>query len=237
VKSKAIWIGITLSFAMGLAHYNLAQSYDIKVTPRNYNFGKVKLGSEKSKSISVSSISGAFVIVNYTFSPNSSPDFRISSTPLSDAVSRGMNAYFEITFKPTSPGLHVAALSISLRQGMEVFHVPVNFKGFGEGPTPRDRITEIQTFVDKAIQEGTLAGVGEGATAQRCLKEFKEQIRIAIMFLKNGIKEEACRLFLDAIRKMDGKSSAENAPDFVQGEATRELSRMIRDLRHTLKCD
>jgi hypothetical protein len=237
MKRKKISIGIGFLIVFGLSHFVFVQTYDIKVTPRNYNFGKVELGADKSKSVSISSLSSAFVIVSYNFSPNSSPDFRITSTPMSDSVSAGRNAYFEITFKPTSPGLHVAALSISFRQGMDVFHVPVNFKGFGEGSRPRDQITEIQTFVDNAIQEGTLTGLGEGAVAPRRLKEFKEQIRISIMYLKNGVKQEACRLFLDAVLKMDGKSSAENPPDFVQGEATAELTRMISDLRKTLKCE
>jgi hypothetical protein len=155
----------------------------------------------------------------------------------SSTVSQGRAAYIEITFRPTSPGLKIATLSINFRQGMEVFHIPVNFKGFGEGLTPHDRIVEILAFVDTSIQERTLSGVGEGALAQRHQNDFREQIRIAALFFKNGIKEEACRLFLDAIQKMDGKSSAENSPDYVQGEATSKLSKMISDLRRVLGCD
>lgn len=216
----------------------MAQDYNIRITPRNYYFGKVKLGEETSKSIDISCIQGAYAIANYTFTPNSNPDFRITSTPFSDTVSQGMSAYIEVTFKPTSPGIKIATLVISFRQGMGTeFTVPVNFKGTGKGSTPRDFIIEIQTFVDASIQEGTLTGLGEGALAQKHLKDFKEQIRIAVMFLKNNIKKEACRLFLDAIKKMDGESSPENPPDLVQGEAAPELAGMLSDLREALNCD
>jgi len=238
MKIKVVWFGVGLLVLQALFHYGFSQEYNIKVTPRNYNFGKVKLGEESSKSIDISSIQGSYVIANYTFTPNSSSDFRITSTPFSDTISQGRAAYIEITFKPTSPGLKIAALSISFRQGMGTeFHIPVNFKGIGEGSTPRDRITEILTFIDGSIQEKTLIGLGEGPLAQRRLKDFKEQIRIAVMFLKNNIKGEACRLFLDAIQKMDGESSAENPPDLVLGEATPELTKMITDLRKALNCD
>lgn len=239
MKSKKVWIGITLFIIISPIHIALAQIYDISVTPRNYNFRKVKLGAEISTSIRITtSGSGAGIeIEDYSFTPNSSPDFRITATPFSSTITASRAAYIEITFKPTSPGPHIATLSISFRQGMDVFNFPVNFKGFGEGSGPRDVIAEIQTFVVSSIDEGTLVGLGDGALAQRHLKDFKEQIRIAVMFLKNGIKKEACRLFLDAIRKMDGKSSAENPPDFVQGEATKELTRLITNLRKSLKCE
>jgi hypothetical protein len=239
MKHRAINIGIGLFVFLGSFHFALAQIYDISVNPRNHNFRKVKLGAEKSVSISISTTGrgGGIEIEDYSFTPNSSPDFHITATPFSSAISAGRAAYIEITFEPTSPGLHIATLSISFRQGMEAFHFPVNFKGFGEGSTPRDLVKEIQVFVDNSIQEGTLVGLGEGAVAQRRLKDFKEQIRIAIMFLKNGIKEEACRLFQDAILKMDGESSTENPPDFVQGEATSELIKMISDFRKVLSCD
>jgi hypothetical protein len=238
MKSKIIWLGIVIILWTGSYPFSLAQEYNIRVTPRNYNFGKVKLGEESSKSIDISSIQGNYVIASYTFTPNSSSDFRITSTPFSDTISQGQAAYIEITFKPTSPGLEIATLSVSFRQGMDVvFHIPVNFKGIGEGSTPRDIIAGIQTFVDTAIKEGTLTGLDEGALAQRHLKDFKEQIRIAVMFLKNNIKKEACRLFLDAIQRMDGESTPENPPDLVQGEATPELTKMLSDLRKALNCD
>jgi hypothetical protein len=224
---------------MGSVYLARTQIYDINVKPRNYNFSKVKLNTEKSITISISTTGarGEIEIENFTFTPNSSPDFRITATPFSSSISGGRAAYIEVTFKPTSSGPHIATLSISFRQGMDVFHVPVNFKGYGEGSTLRDLIAEIQTFVDKSIKEGALAGVGEGPLAQKRLKDFQEQIRIAVMFLKNNIKEEACRLFRDAILKMDGESSAENPPDFVRGEATSELTQMISDLRKALSCE
>ena len=104
MKSKIIWLGIAIILWTGSYPFSSAQEYNIRVTPRNYNFGKVKLGEESSKSIDISSIQGNYVIANYTFTPNSSPDFRITSTPFSDTVSQGQDAYIEITFKPTSPG-------------------------------------------------------------------------------------------------------------------------------------
>lgn len=239
MKHEVIKIGIGLFVFLGSFHFALAQMYDISVTPRNYNFRKVKLGGEKSISIRISTAGRgeAIEIEDYSFTPNSSPDFRITGTPFSNAISAGRAAFIEITFKPTSSGPHIATLSLSFRQGMDVFHVPVNFKGFGEGASLRDLITELQAFVDSSIQEGTLIGLGEGEQAQRRLKDFKEQIQIAVMFLKNNIKQEACRLFQDAVKRMDGESSAENPPDFVQGEATKELTQMITDLGKALKCD
>ena len=133
MKNKIIWIGILFIFVIGYYHFAIAQIYDIRVIPRNYNFGKVRLSEEKSTSIGISSpagVGGEIDIANYSFTPNSSPDFRITSTPFSGTIIPGRSAYIEITFKPTSPGLKIATLSLSFRQGMDVFNLPVNLKGF-----------------------------------------------------------------------------------------------------------
>ena len=96
-----------------------------------------------------------------------------------------------------------------------------------------DPIEVILDFVDEAVEDGTLTGVGPGASGDKRLNALRNMLENVNALIEDGFYEEACNELWAAYRKCDGDPSP---PDFVTGESAGDLADMILILMEELGC-
>jgi hypothetical protein len=99
--------------------------------------------------------------------------------------------------------------------------------------TPEEQIERILRFFDRAVDEGTLQGEGQGKSSQNRLNALRDMLEVAADLVEAGAYESACGQLMAAYQKTDGDPTP---PDFVSGPAAPELAIMILELMDTLGC-
>jgi hypothetical protein len=237
VKHKTLYIAFSVFILISLSILAFSQFTRVEIRPRSYNFGKVNIGESKSKSISLRNSDNAFRVIEFSFLHNSSPDFIVTSMPEGRPIPPGRPEYFEVMYRPTSTGVVQATLRITVEvDERSPSIVSLKLKGYGGSSEIEKNISDIIAFIKSSTDEGKLVGVGEGGSANKRLNDLKKIIKDAVKALEKGKTEDACKKFLDAVKKMDGESSGGNPKDLVTGEATQELAEVILILREQLGC-
>lgn len=99
-------------------------------------------------------------------------------------------------------------------------------------PIPEITIQEILEFFDKSVEEGSLEGRGRTpALANLRLWIMRMLLEFVEYFVEQDMTQAACFILERAYKRTDGEP---RPPDFVSGEATSELARMIQELRSIL---
>jgi len=228
---------VVLLIVLNFPYLAFSQFERVEIRPRSYNYGRVKVGDSKTKSIRLTSQNNPFRIIEFSFLLNSSPDFIVLSMPEGQDIPADRPVYFDVAFRPTSPGVAQATLRITTRVldgGTSI--VSLKLKGYGGSSVIQENAKKILGFIQNSEAEGTLVGTGEGSSAQKHLNDFKKIFRDAFKSLEKGKAEDACKKLLDAMEKMDGDSSSGNPNDLVKGEATQKLGDMIREIRQQIGC-
>ena len=97
--------------------------------------------------------------------------------------------------------------------------------------TVSELAADLVAFVDTSIADGTLVGIGPGASARNRLRVVRRFIAAANDFIARGKSAPACSHLMNAYRKVDG-----TAPDFAGGLAAAETRDRIIELRAALGC-
>ena len=98
-------------------------------------------------------------------------------------------------------------------------------------PTASELAADLVAFVDTSIADGTLVGIGPGASARNRLRVVRHLIAAARDFIAKNKSAPACSHLMNAYRRVDG-----SAPDFAGGPAAAETRDRIIELRATLGC-
>jgi hypothetical protein len=194
------------------------------------------VGDSKTKSMRLTSQDNPFRVIEFSFLLNSSPDFIVLSMPEGQDIPAGRPVYFDVAFRPTSPGVKQATLRISTRVEGMTSMVTLKLKGYGGSSAVDQSAKEIIDFIRNSAAEGTLEGTGEGGTAQKRMNNFAKIFKDAFKALEKGKGEDACEKLEDALKKMDNESGSGNPKALVRGEATQELREKVQKLRKQLGC-
>ncbi len=93
---------------------------------------------------------------------------------------------------------------------------------------------DILTFIDEAVSEQTLWGIGPGKSAKGRLGALRNMVETADNLIEDELFEEGCQQLRDAYRRTDSEPVP---PDFVSGPAAPELAGMIENLMLDLGCE
>jgi hypothetical protein len=93
-------------------------------------------------------------------------------------------------------------------------------------------MAETLNFFYQSVADGSLVGVGKGK-GNKELRLLKNMLETALGQIQGGYYQEACGQLSDALSRCDGDN---DPPDYVSGDATVDLARMIRDVVNELGC-
>ena len=113
MRHKILYSAFALIILVSFSYLAFSQFSRVEIRPRSYNFGKVKIGESKSKSISLRSSDDAFRVIEFSFLFNSSPDFIVTSMPEGRDIPPNRPEYFDVMYRPTSAGVAQATLRIT----------------------------------------------------------------------------------------------------------------------------
>lgn len=210
---------------------------DIDVSPAEYDFGEVELGTSSTVIITISNAGcGDLTVDSIEFAAGSSADFDIATVPSLPAVVAPDSTLADvvITYTPSAAGLASAVLNIGSNDPDEPL-VAVSLSGTGVvvEPPPSEQIQATLDFFDASVDDGTLVGDGPGNSAENRLNALRNMIETAGDLIEDGLLDDACQQLQDVYKKTDGEP---RPPDFVTGEAASELAILIQDLLTNIGC-
>ena len=202
VKHKTLYVALCVFILFSMSILTYSQFTRVEIRPRSYNFGKVKIGESKSKSVSLRSSNNAFRVIEFSFLHNSSPDFIVTSMPEGRDIPPGRPEYLEVMFRPTSTGVAQATLRITTQIDGMASVVSLKLKGYGGSSEIEKSVSDVVEFIKSTADEGKLAGVGEGGSANKRLNDFKKIIKYAVKALEKGKAEDSCKKFNSRKKKI-----------------------------------
>lgn len=216
----------------------VAAEPDIDVTPVAIDFGSVELGTPAPKTVTLSNVGDADLTVDgISLQSGGSGDFMITSAPATPVIlgEGGASQFVEITFTPSVAGDASDVLEISSDDPDEpLVQVPLSARGVAVPPL--ELIDDLLTFINDAVEAGTLTGSGPGKSAENRLNAFINMITNAGNLIEQGLIAGACDQLEAAFRKTDGLSGGGEPKDFVTGAAAATVADGIQNLRNTLGC-
>ncbi|MDT7041203.1 choice-of-anchor D domain-containing protein [Candidatus Nitronereus thalassa] len=211
---------------------------DIEVAPPSLNFGNVELFSSQSAIVTIQNVvpDADLTVSDFALSSGGTGDFTLTTVPATPLViPANGSADVEVTFTPSSEGAAADSLDITSDDPDEsLVSVAISGTGIVTEVPPEEQIANILEFIDTAVSEGTLAGSGNGNSAENRLNALINMIEAAGDLIEQGQIVEACDQLASAYKKTDGLPKP---PDFVEGESAAELATRIQDLRTDLGCE
>lgn len=213
---------------------------NIKVSPAEYDFGDVELGSWSSTIITITNPLGGeyedpLIIEDISLVGGGSGSFAVTVNPAGSTVLPGESNDVGITFTPLAEGYLTTTLQIASDDPVfPLIEVSLVGEGVLEEPDPEGQIAVILSFIDAAVGAGTLTGDGPGSSAGNRLNALQDMIEACGDLIEDELYEEACGQLAAALKKCDGQPKP---PDFVTGEAAAVLKSMLEVLRTTLECE
>jgi len=212
---------------------------NIKVSPAEYDFGDVELGSSSSTIITIMNpLGGTYedpvYIENISLMGGGSGSFEVTVNPAGSTIQPGESNDVGITFTPSAEGYVSTTLQIASDDPVfPLIEVALGGEGVLDELPPEGQIAAILGFFDAAVEAGSLEGDGPGNSAGNRLNAQRNMIEACGDLIEDELYEDACGQLAAALKKCDGQP---NPPDFVTGEAAAVIKSMIEVLRATLGC-
>ena len=234
MKKKIVLISVLVMFFIGAAVVLAEATPRIEVSPLEYDFGEVELGTSSTLFLSIINIGDEILTVN-TFSLWGSKEISVNLSLLEYKINPGSQVEIEITFSPLSEGYHEALLMFESND-LNAIEVRVELYGTGvvASVPPEQQISDILDFFDESVASGTLKGIGPPNWAELRLIAMKYLLETIQLFIDWDYTWYACYLLDRAYQFTDGHFEP---PDWVKGEAAPELAAMIQELMATLDCE
>jgi PKD repeat protein len=211
---------------------------NIEVSPSEYDFGDVELGSASSAIITITNPAGGTyeepVFIEDIILAGGGGDFAVTLNPAGTTLEPGESADVGIIFTPSVEGYVNTTLQIASDDPLvPLIEVPLGGVGVLEDLPPEGQIAAILSFVDASVAAGTLTGNGAGNSAENRLAAMQNMIEACGDLIEDELYDDACGQLAAALKKCDGLAKP---PDFVAGEAAVVMKAMIEVLRTTLGC-
>lgn len=205
----------------------------IEVTPRQYDFGQVDLGTSSTQIVTISNTGGGSLLVDgVALVAGSGVGFEMTdatSTPFE--IEPNATVDIGLVFTPSEAGPASATLRITSDDPEEpVIGVPIG----GSGVSYDDQAMALLEFFDASVASGDLIGDGPGASASWRLHALRNMIEASGDLIDRGRTRVACVQLEVARRRTDGLFPP---PDFASGSAAPDLEAEIAQLRANLGCN
>jgi hypothetical protein len=207
----------------------------IDVSPAEYDFGDVAVGTEASTIITASNI-GTRILTITTMKLTFEDNFQILSSVWPPIELYPLDfAEIEVGFIPLTLGYFSSDLVF---QSSDPFNptVKASLAGMGveELPPPQWDINDLILFLDEAVDNGTIEGRGKGRAGWAHLKVFRFILWAASDLFEAGFERLGCKALHRAFVRSDGLN---NPKDFIVGEDVSILNAMILDVMDLLGCE
>ncbi len=204
---------------------------DIAVSPLIYDFGDVALPGASTAGVSIENRGGADLLVTSLGLAGgaASPIAILSAPTLPLTLAGGESRDVILQFEPHALATFTDRLVIGSDDPDETT-VSVSLSGSGVASLapPAEQVAATLQYIAVTVADGTLQGVGPGASGSAHVQALMSQIKAASDLAASGKLQQACQQLDNARQRTDGDP---NPPDFVEGPAAAELSLLI-DLTH-----
>jgi uncharacterized repeat protein (TIGR02543 family) len=201
----------------------------IMVSPVTYSFGNVKVGTSSTGIVTITNT--GYANLSVTIGTLSSPFSYTVSGDLSQ-IAPNDTRWITVTYQPTSAVSSTATLSITSNDpNNPLLGVQLSGTGVPAAIPPSQQITDILTFFNTSVNNGSLVGSGSGNSAQGRLGALKNMITAAGDLINQGRIAEARQQLQDVYLRVDGQPQP---PDFATGTAATQLASMIQQLINSL---
>jgi hypothetical protein len=208
----------------------------IDVTPANWDYGDVEVGTGETQIITIHSCATSALTIYYIgILEDETGAYEITSSvpDVPFPLDGGATLEVEVTFTPPDLGAHEAFLHIVHdAPGSETY---INFYGTGvpDEPEPGEVMADLIEFFESSVDAGTLVGEGPGGSASGRLNAFRNMLNAANDLIVDENYAMACEQLLDAKNRVDG---IHPPPDFVTGSARIVVEAMIVEAMAEIEC-
>jgi len=250
MRNQKILNQLFVFLAMLVAGSILAPNFSqAAISFSQHDFGEIEMGTTSTvvltitnQQVTTTTITG-LVFVNTTCS-----DFAIISHPDPMTIDYNQSIDIVVGYTPSIEG--TCSDTLRIYNGSPFPTNTATFTGTGipavqtvletqEETEPLDltsqylmQIEEIRTFTTTSIEKKELRGKGKGKWAERRLRVLDKMLATTSHMVKNGDLEGAYHKLAMIHEKIDEKPEPK---DFVEGQAKRELSKMVEKMITTLQ--
>jgi len=206
---------------------------EIDVTPLQYDFGAVDLGTSSVQIVTVSNVGGSTLVVGgLEILRGSDPGFALEEAPtLPVEIEPGETLDVAVTFSPSTGDEVYGTLRITSNDNDDP---TVDVALSGTGVTYEKQAMELLDFFDAAVAAGEITGNGPSPKAASLrLTAFRNMLEASGDILQGNHPGAACTLLEVARRRADGVFPP---PDFVAGDGLPALEDQIEQLRTNVGC-
>ncbi len=243
--SACVIAAIMLAAASSASAQGLASYY-----PVSWDYGDVALGESAVQIFTIESgglcggVPATIALTVYVVMLSPDPvgsslyegdAFQITGYPSSYTVPASESRDIEVTFAPSSLGMHEAYLYFlsNACDGNAEIALPIQGNGVPDEGDPTELMAELFDFLDTSVSDGSVVGDGPGSSAPGRLKAFGNMLEAADDLIASDEIGLACVQLQDALDRTDGMHPP---PDFVGGEDKGVLELMVLDVMETLGC-
>ena len=225
----ALFLGLVI-----LAVPLVASAECIDVTPANWDYGDVEVGTSETQIFTILSCAESSVMLYIMeIVDDATGAFTIMSAPPPGVIPGGETREIEVAFTPPNLGAHEAFLHMYSNAPGNHTYISLFGTGVSEEPGPGEVMAELIDSVEAFVNAGTLVGDGPGGSASGRLKAFRNMLNAANDHIEDGNNALACEQLQDAKDRVDG---VHPPPDFVVGPARAEVEAMIAEVMAELGC-
>jgi hypothetical protein len=202
--------------------------------PSEHDYGDVLLGQSELQIFTFSVQDAGLLTVFHVELQGGDADFTITSDPVS-TVPSGTSFDIEVTFTPSSLGLHQATLWVVSDDtlGNAEIWIPIQGYGVTSEPGPVEEMAALLEFFEASAADGSLVGVGPGNSADNRVNAFRNMLNASNDLIAAGDYDGACEQLDVAFLKSDG---LEPPPDFVGGANRDAIAAEILAVMDLLGC-
>jgi len=219
-----------------------------------YDFHNVELGSSSYAAVSIANPGDMSVNLKITLSGESEFE-ALTDINNSITVAPEETINIEIMFTPATAGERSAEITVT--DGTPSYFSKIRLAGTGIEKHNQINIAGIIEFYDSAVSAGTISGIENQIQLSRSLslkqneKEdskssvdlnanrlnaFRNMLVSAANEIEDSNVELACQHLTEINFKTDGQNPPVSPPDFIFGEAKKDLENMISNLMQQLEC-
>jgi hypothetical protein len=213
----------------------LVSEPDIELSQTEVDFGQVDVGTTQTGVVTVYNLGDASLTiesVELTQSQQAQFGFTpLEMLPLTLDPNSGID--IDVQFSPVIEGLDTAVLSIGSDDPNDpVVDVALTGEGMPVVLSPEEQITQILDMFNTAVQEDSIAGIGNKKSAKNKLKTFGKMLNLAHALIATGYDEYA----LEILNVTEAKSDGQKRPkDFIKGDGVADLNLLINELIDTIQ--
>lgn len=203
-----------------------------EVSPASLSFGEVAPGGSVSATVTLLN-AGESALAVKSVGLDHADCFSVAGVPSVPAlIARGNALEVRVVFAPTTAGETTDTLVFTTDDPMHMrISVPLSGTGIPAPASAEEQIADLLAFYHQSLKDGTLRGVGSGASSRNRARVFERRLWVVSRQIHSGRINGPLRMIQSIGALCDGKNQP---PDFVAGEARAELHDRLQRLSDEL---